>query len=268
MFRFFACYSADYTWKVFFAMININHKLTALRFIIAQKVQSIFFNMYINRKYLVGNGIEVGPGEHPFATAKNTIFLDYFVDGYDELFPNAKSHNYINARAEDIPAMDDSFDFVVSAHCLEHCVDPIKVLLEFRRVVKGSGVIVLILPHANRTFDKGRKFSNLEGHIEDYELGVTASHYLQTEGKYHDIFEEFLRISTQWPRHTWIDSVLNENGSWNKKKIIDRGIMHYHVWSQHEVIQLLEYIGCKINLVLEVMPGRFDSFIVSATVQK
>lgn len=249
-------------------MKSIKIKFIILKDLIIQRFHGFFFNRYINRKYLKGIGMEVGPGENPIATSKNTIFLEKFVNDYDKLFPKAKKAKFIDGSAEDIPAQDNSFDFIVSAHCLEHCVDPIRVLKEFKRVVKSDGVIFLILPHCERTFDKGRTISSLKSHIFDHESQVKKEDYLENEGKYYDVFEEFLQIATQWPRHTWISSAKNTDGSWNKSKILDGGILHYHVWTQTEIIDLLKYVGCRIILVMNVMPGRQDSFIVAAEVQK
>ncbi len=249
-------------------MKPIKIKLSILKALIIERILRFFFNRYINRKYLKGIGMEVGPGENPIATSKNTIFLEKFVDNYDEIFPKAQKERFVNGSAEDIPAQDNSFDFIVSAHCLEHCVDPIKVLKEFKRVVKSCGVIFLILPHCERTFDKGRTISSLDSHIFDHEFQVKKEDYLENKGKYYDIFEEFLQIATQWPRHSWISSAKNKDGSWNKSRILDGNFMHYHVWTQNEISELLKYVGCSITLLMDVMPGRHDSFIVVAKVQK
>ncbi len=249
-------------------MTGLFIKLKKLKNLTIQRVQRFLFNRHINHKFLNGEGMEVGPGEHPFSVSKKTIFLEKFVDDYDVLFPKADKQNFINGEAENVPADDDSFDFLVSAHCLEHCIDPIAVLKEFKRVVKSSGLICLILPHCERTFDKGRFLSTLEGHIHDHENQVTKEDYLKTEGKYFDIFEEFLLIATKWPRHNWISGATNKDGSWNKRKILEEGILHYHVWTQNEVIDLLRYLDCSVNFVKEVMPGRPDSFIVIAEVKK
>lgn len=249
-------------------MKTLTLKIRKLTFYFIQKIKFALFRRFINKSLLIGSGLEVGPGERPFANRNNAIFLEYFVDDYDALFPNAKKDNFISGKAEDIPVPDDSYDFIVSSHCLEHCVDPIKVLKEFRRVLKSSGTILLILPHCERTFDFGRPISTLESHIFDHESEVSKENYLEFEGKYFTVFDDFLRISTNWPRHTWIPSMTHADGTWNKEKILNNGIIHYHVWTQTEIIELLLYVGCKINLVMDVVPGRLDSFIVSATVEK
>ena len=248
-------------------MKKILAKLNLVGPLVLQSIKKFFFNRYINKRYLTGVGMEVGPGENPIATSKNTVFLEKFVNNYDLLFPKANKKKFIDGTAEDIPATENSFDFIVSAHCLEHCIDPIKVLKEFKRVLKPNGTMVLILPHCERTFDKGRRISSLSSHIDDHKNKVSRENYLETKGKYYDVFEDFLQIATKWPRHTWISSAKNNDGSWNKAKILDEGIIHYHVWTQNELLDLLKYIGCSISLVMDVMPGRKDSFIIVAKVK-
>ena len=249
-------------------MTFIKRKMNALRNLIIPNFTKLIFNNYINKTYLTGYGMEVGPGENPFSTAKETVFLEKFVENYESLFPGAKKDNYISGSAEDIPSPDDSYDFVFSAHCLEHCIDPIKVLKEFERVTKSNGLIFLILPHCNRTFDKGRTISKLEKHIIDYEKEVSKSEYIEESGRHFDVFEEFLEISTKFPRHNWISDAKNIDGSWNKDWIIENGIMHFHVWTQVEIVHLLEYLNYEIVLTIDIMPGRSDSFVVAAKVTK
>lgn len=42
---------------------------------------------------------------------------------------------------------DDEFDIIWASHVLEHAYDPEKVLTEWKRVLKPSGTIVMILPY-------------------------------------------------------------------------------------------------------------------------
>jgi SAM-dependent methyltransferase len=60
------------------------------------------------------------------------------------------------ASGDDLPVADESQDFVISSHVIEHFFDPIKALLEWVRVVRPGGYIFVIAPHKERTFDKDR----------------------------------------------------------------------------------------------------------------
>lgn len=243
-------------------------KLSLAKNLIIPNFKKIIFNRYINDIYLKGKGLEVGPGENPYATSNKTMYLEKFVANYRDLFPNAKTQNYIEGTAESIPVDDNEFEFIVSAHCLEHCIDTIKVLKEFIRVCKSGAVIVLILPHCERTFDKGRKLSKLDKHVEDFQLSVSDDDCLDESGRHYDIFNEFLNISCIPFNHHWMKDAMNEDDSFNKKWIIENNLLHYHAWTQTEIMDLFNYLGCKILMSFEEMPGRHDSFIVAAEVTK
>jgi SAM-dependent methyltransferase len=62
---------------------------------------------------------------------------------------------------------NDTYDFVLSSHCLEHVANPLRALHEWRRVVKPKGHLVLILPDPERSFDHRRAITTLEHLRED-----------------------------------------------------------------------------------------------------
>jgi SAM-dependent methyltransferase len=70
---------------------------------------------------------------------------------------------------------DQSYDFLVSSHCLEHCANPILAVKEWKRVVKPGGVMMLFLPNKALTFDHRRAFTTFEHLVSDYEKGTPES---------------------------------------------------------------------------------------------
>ena len=89
------------------------------------------------QRYLVGVGIDVGAGPDPFSK-------------YMDLFPHV-----VGCRAwdmadgdgtylEGIP--DNSVDFVISSHCLEHLHWPEKALENWVRVVRPGGYVIVTVP--------------------------------------------------------------------------------------------------------------------------
>ena len=63
------------------------------------------------------------------------------------------------APGDRLPFADDSVDFVLASHVIEHFPDPIAALEEWRRVARR--VIVLVVPHRDRTFDRDRPLTPL-----------------------------------------------------------------------------------------------------------
>ena len=63
---------------------------------------------------------------------------------------------------------DQSYDFILSSHNLEHFANPVKALLEWRRVTRPSGGLILVLPNYARTFDHRRTPTAVEHMFEDF----------------------------------------------------------------------------------------------------
>jgi len=132
-------------------------------------------------KYCIGNGLEIGGSAHnPFGL--NTLNVD-FTDSMDTEFKKEEVRLCgkalkvdIVANGDDIPLPDESQDFVVSSHVIEHFHDPIKALIEWDRLVKPGGTIFMIVPHKERTFDKERDCTPLEHVISDFKNRNTKSH--------------------------------------------------------------------------------------------
>lgn len=51
------------------------------------------------------------------------------------------------------PIQNESYDFLLSSHNLEHFANPLKALQEWLRILKKRGTLVLVLPDKRFTFD-------------------------------------------------------------------------------------------------------------------
>ncbi len=128
-------------------------------------------------KYLDGlRGVEIGGSIHnPFGL--NTLNIDYTAST-DTVFKQAEIEIAGKALAvdtvasgDDLPLRDQSVDFVVSSHVLEHFPDPIKALKEWYRVIRPCGYVFMIVPHKERTFDRNRPRTSLAELIRRHEAG-------------------------------------------------------------------------------------------------
>ncbi|KAI1709427.1 methyltransferase domain-containing protein [Ditylenchus destructor] len=118
-------------------------------------------------------GIEVGASAHnPFGL--DTINVD-FTNGTsifkeDEIKRAGKSVKVDALTYGDclclLPFPDESQDFVISSHVIEHFYDPIKTIKEWLRVVKPGGYVYIIAPHKERTFDINQTRTTLNELIE------------------------------------------------------------------------------------------------------
>ena len=127
--------------------------------------ESIFRRHEMNQviQFTKGVGIEVGCGLnkiHASAIGINKVLSDNDFD-----YPFGAQIQY---EGDNLPFFkDNSLDYVFSSHCLEHIVDTKKALLEWTRVLKNGGYLVLILPHKSYFPNIGQKNSNPD-HEHDF----------------------------------------------------------------------------------------------------
>jgi hypothetical protein len=90
-----------------------------------------------SNRWLVGRGLDIGGGG-------DSIML------YRSLFPRIDSvtiYEWAQGDAQYLAnVQDDSFDFVYSAHCLEHMVDPWIAVRHWLRVLRPGGHLVVTVP--------------------------------------------------------------------------------------------------------------------------
>jgi SAM-dependent methyltransferase len=115
---------------------------------------------FVLDKHCHGRGAEIGPGLDPYGPRDRTVMV--------ERFATRRGHPTVADVYGDgaaLPLAPASMDFLISSHMLEHHPDPLAVLKEWRRVLRTGGRLVLILPHVDRTYDRGRTLSTV-AHLE------------------------------------------------------------------------------------------------------
>lgn len=88
-------------------------------------------------KYFRGNGIDIGCG--PDSLGNYSKFFPQIVEVRPWDKPDGDAQ-YMESVA------DETYDFVVSSHCLEHLVDPYESLRNWIRITKPGGYIVFTVP--------------------------------------------------------------------------------------------------------------------------
>lgn len=118
------------------------------------------------------NGIEIGASAHNPFNIHGCKFVDY-TDDMETVFKKEEFSlcrekqrvDYV-AVAWDLPFEDESQDYVLTSHVLEHCWDVLGTLREWLRVLKRGGIIYMTLPHPERTFDRGRPITTWDELLE------------------------------------------------------------------------------------------------------
>ena len=153
------------------------------------------------RKYLRGSGLEIGALHSP-TQVRRGVAVQYVdrLSGQELAahYPELDSSTFVAVDvvddAETLESVgDDSQDFVIASHVLEHCEDPIGALENWLRVVRVGGYVLLAVPNRDRSFDRSRSVTTWEHLLRDHEGGPEGSrsqHYLEwatlVEGKAGD----------------------------------------------------------------------------------
>lgn len=199
---------------------------------------------YLPAAYLEGRGIEIGALADPLRVPAGAYveYVDRFsVEDLRLQYPTLKSLALVPvdivADGERLSAVaDETRDFVISRHFLEHCQDPIGTMEHFFRVLKPGGIVYFSVPDKRFTFDRDRPVTPLKHLFEDHEQGPERSR--------HAHFEEYVqcmeRPSTPQQLQSRVQELLDHDYS-----------IHYHVWSQHEILELLLALRTRIGFEIE-----------------
>lgn len=138
---------------------------------------------------------------------------------------------------------DNSYDFLISSHVIEHIADPIKALNEWKRVVKPAGFLLIIAPNMNFTYDRNRLLTKLDHIINDFKNHTNESDSTHFEEviKMHDLSN---------------DSTVNSYEEHVKRTLdnLNTRIVHHHTFNMKLLIKLLEYCDFKIISNQSVRP--------------
>jgi len=106
--------------------------------------------------------------------SNNTVWENVITEGPNYHYEDKMlGYQYIK-DATALEGIDsEKYDFVLSSHSLEHIANPIKAVKEWLRVLKKGGVLLLIVPDKNYTFDHKRPFTTFEHLMDDYNKGTT-----------------------------------------------------------------------------------------------
>jgi len=149
-------------------------------------------------------------------------------------FKNKTGHQYI-AEATDTKIRNSSYDFVLSCHSLEHVANPLKALLEWKRLLKEKGVLVLVLPEKKITFDHKRNYTSFGHIIRDYQNNVDENDNTH--------FEEIINLH-DINRDKGVTSL--EELKVRIKENYKNRCIHHHVFNLATIKQILEYCGYEV----------------------
>ena len=144
------------------------------------------FQMLLSRVSPSARGLEIGAHTNPVA-GLFPFYTDAVVD-----FAGAAGRVDFLSDARALPLPDNTLDYLVSSHVLEHLPDPLAALHEWHRVLRPGGLLYLVVPDKRFTFDEPRPLTSAEHLLRDFHEGTTAD-----DARIH--VDEFV-FQTDWSR--------------------------------------------------------------------
>ena len=195
--------------------------------------------------YYRGQGIETGALHHPLVVPKDVKVL--YVDRisvadlrkqYPELNDLPLIEADILANGEDLETIaDNTQDFVIANHFIEHCQDTIGTIQNMLRVLKPGGVLYSAIPDKRATFDIDRDITSLENLWRDHLEGPAWSK--------RDHFES-------WVRHVGHYTDIVEIANQTDRLIEMDYSIHYHVFTQASWLELFVSLQQKSTIKFEI----------------
>lgn len=195
--------------------------------------------------YLSGNGIEIGALHNPLKVkAKAKV---KYVDRYDNKrlcqdYPEQLSQSLVYVDIIDdgetlATLPNESQDFVIANHFIEHCQNPLSTLSHMYRVLKNHGILYLAIPDKRYTFDVNRPITSLDHLLKDYEEGPEASK--------REHFAEWVKLVNVIQHETQAEEM-------TEKLIRQDYSIHFHVWTQAEILEIFLALKSRVGLKLEI----------------
>lgn len=234
--------------------------VTRTRYLFPKKARSFQGNKHL---FSGKTGIEIGGTSQVFSRSglfpvypivghldncnfgKTTVWEGNIQEGQAFKFDNDKpaGRQYI-AEATFLGFLaSDVYDFVLSSHMLEHTANPILALSEWLRILKEEGVLAMLLPHKDGTFDHRRPVTTMAHMIEDFNVGMTEDDLTH--------MPEILAL-----HDLSLDPAAGDFAAFKHRSLsnAENRCFHQHVFDAQLVIQLANYMGLQIQAVETIRP--------------
>ncbi len=213
-----------------------------------QKLLTSFDNTrtMLSNKYIRGTGVEVGALHMPLDLPPNVNvqYVDYMpVKKLRKHYPELKKLPLVNVDIVDdgeklnkVP--DNSLNFIIANHFLEHCHDPIGTIITFYNKLLDGGVLYMAVPDKRFTFDMYRPVTAYNHLLDEHKAQSAQKYYVEHAEEIVNLTELVTAKNKVKKR---VDELVKLNYS-----------IHYHVWEQRNMIDFFYNTAEKFNLDIEI----------------
>ncbi|HEY2787467.1 MAG TPA: methyltransferase domain-containing protein, partial [Fimbriiglobus sp.] len=217
---------------------------------VAPPAEAYHLRKVLTDEFLNDSGIEIGALHHPLAVPAGALvrYVDRLdVAGLRREFPELAAYPLTPVDVIDdgetlrtIP--DESQDFIIANHFLEHCQNPLGTLERLVQVLRPGGILYLAVPDKRGTFDRDRPVTRFRHLVRDYECGPAGSY----EGHVREYAELVDRLS----------GIALEQ---RIQSLIARDYrIHFHVWTHDAFGATLRRAVRRLRLPIESRAAVFN----------
>jgi SAM-dependent methyltransferase len=203
--------------------------------------------------FICGNGLEIGAAYQPLDVPPGTsvTYVDQMTveelrGHYPELAGGIVPIDLVDDGERLTTVPDESQDFIIANHFLEHCEDPIGAIGIHLRKLKPGGILFYAVPDKRYTIDYRRPLTPLEHMVSDHEQGTGRS-----RGEHYEEWERLV------------------DGSRSATDLQAAGYsIHMHVWTEAEFLELLLYCRRRFDYSFEIEAFARSSLEVVVVLRK
>lgn len=202
-------------------------------------------------RYLRGEGIEIGAFHMPqrLPPGARARYVDYATEDVlrtlDPMHPWVHPVDVVDEAERLAKFGDETLDFVIANHVLEHTEDPVRALHTFLRVVRPGGILFLTLPDPRGTFDQERERTTVEHVLRDHREGPETS-----RRRHYEEWAIFIEGASDERVIADLVERYEAEGTRN----------HFHVWEPDTFLELL--LALELPVDFEAMQATDPEFAV------
>jgi SAM-dependent methyltransferase len=142
-----------------------------------------------------------------------------------------------------------TYDFLLSSNCLEHVANPIKALVEWRRVLRPRGTLVLVLPNQKSNFDHRRPVTAMDHLLDDFAKNTAEDDLTH--------LDEILAL-----HDLSMDPPAGNLAQFRERSLqnFENRTLHHHVFDMPLIAQMLDYLEFEM---LDATTTRTDFFALA-----
>ncbi|MDT3696287.1 MAG: methyltransferase domain-containing protein [Ignavibacterium sp.] len=209
------------------------------------------------------NGIEIGGPSKLFfkndifpiySIAKNidncnfsntTVWEGKIVEGNTFRFNKKRppGYQYLQDSTQLTAIKSSEYDFLLSSHVIEHIANPIKALIEWKRILKDDGVLIIVFPHKDGTFDHRRSVTTLNHLKEDFSSNISEYDltHLDEILELHDLKKDLAAGDFESFKTRSLNNFKNR-------------CLHHHVFDSYLAMNLIDHLKFEILSIEALLP--------------